>query len=901
MSRFFARGSDSESSSSEEEELYGTSSEEELSSSQEESEEEEDEDDEQDDDEDAEENSDSDSDEDKGAKGPGFYKRNAFLKGAAGSDSSDEESEDDRRIVKSAKDKLLDEIDSSMKQTENAKKINDWIAISDNFDKTNKLVDRAQKQYSTVPKKYIKWLVDLDEFAQETTKSEKETKKKMNKSNSQSFNSVKQRLKKTMREHETSISAYKTDAEAFLSEKPASTSSKPQPASTSTSSVAASDPTATAAADDDDGFSTVGKGGKVAQYTVDNLMQTLIGVAESRGKKNVDRVDQLRILGELLKIAVSPYHLISILLLTVSVRFDATAGGQVLATEEWKAAEKDIRALFDVLEENSKEYRVSAAAAEPEDFEVGPAPGPDGVRVISGSVSSLVERLDDELTKALQTIDFHTTEYVDRLRDEADLYYLILRAQIYLEAEIRAVQGLKSNESDPLSRLLVRRLEHIYYKPTSVIITGEKNAWSQLPEATRKQGSFITPETAVETGKEKEFTINLVSSICQALYQQQNTTFRTKAMLSHIYHYALNDLYFQARDMFLMSHLQSSIHTAEPSVQVLFNRALVQVGLCAFKLGLISECQQSLAEICSSAKLKELLGQGVAKYAQGSHHQQQQQQAADRQRLLPFHMHINLELLECVYLTSSLLIEVPLMGATISSNQSLSAAEAKKRIISKPFRRYLEQHDRQVFTGPPENNRDHIMQAASTLLSGDWAVARDLLTSIKIWSLLPNADNIRSMLSQKVQEEGLRTYLFMYGSSCYASLSLKTLANLFDMPASRTSAIVSKLIANEEISAALDQTNDTIVFRQGVQLSKLQSLALSLSEKAVQLAERNERLAAGGYQLEPNTDSQQSQQQQGSGNTSGNNQQTNNHRKDRDNNNNRRPQQNRPQQRGIRT
>lgn len=56
-------------------------------------------------------------------------KKGRFLR----SDSDDEESEDEgdvKRVVKSSKDKRLEEIEATGKAMDNALKINDWVAIS---------------------------------------------------------------------------------------------------------------------------------------------------------------------------------------------------------------------------------------------------------------------------------------------------------------------------------------------------------------------------------------------------------------------------------------------------------------------------------------------------------------------------------------------------------------------------------------------------------------------------------------------------------------------------------------------------------------------------------------------------------------------------------------------------
>lgn len=74
--------------------------------------------------------SDSDSDEsdDSDQEDKATKRKNRFLKGDG---DADEDSDDDdvKRVVKSAKDKRLDEMESTGKTIENALKINDWVAI----------------------------------------------------------------------------------------------------------------------------------------------------------------------------------------------------------------------------------------------------------------------------------------------------------------------------------------------------------------------------------------------------------------------------------------------------------------------------------------------------------------------------------------------------------------------------------------------------------------------------------------------------------------------------------------------------------------------------------------------------------------------------------------------------
>ncbi|OZJ02772.1 hypothetical protein BZG36_03483 [Bifiguratus adelaidae] len=785
MSRFFRSASDSESetSSSDNESFI---SDEELSDEEQES-------------------------EDEGGK----TGKSRWLVGAGGdsSDEDDEEEESGKKKVKSAKDKRYEEMEDTVKAMENAQKINDWVAISTEFDKLNRQVTKASNLMAHgVPRFYIKAIAELDDFLQDAVQKEKAAKKKMNANNAKALNAMKQKLKKNNKQYEEQIERFRKnldeeEEESEVAEEPEVEAAPKKGINKYLSSIPDEEGVAEEMVDDA-AFTPIGKGGKVLELTQENLFKKLREVMEARGRKNTDRTEQINILQRLLTVAVSPYQKIKVLLALISAQFDTNVSATgYMNIELWKDAEREINQLYNILEESTQ----FVVRDDVEDFDDGdkdytPAPGEPPV-ALRGSVASFVDRLDDEFTKSLQHIDPHTTEYVDRLKDETGLYALIVRSIAYLD---------RLDMQEHKGRAVMRRLEHLYYKPDQVIRQVEETVRTILPE---KVSKHFPPQDSTD----------LIHSLCVELYQQTGSLLRTRAMLCHIYHHALHNRFYQARDMLLMSHLQESIHQADVGTQILHNRATVQVGLCAFRQGLIKESQTCLQEISGSGRPKELLAQGIQmqRYTQLTAEQEQ----ADRQRQLPFHMHINLELLECVYLTCSMLLEIPSIAA---------AGPGSKKIISKPFRRLLEYNERQVFSGPPENTRDHIMGAARALASGEWRKAKELMIAIKIWDLIPGNDKIKEMLAKKIQEEGLRTYIFTY-ASYYSTLGFQQLSDMFDLPINQVSSIISKMIWNEEVAASLDQIQQCVVLHQ-VELSKVQELSLQFADKAAALVEHNERI-----------------------------------------------------------
>lgn len=684
------------------------------------------------------------------------------------------------------------------------------------FDKLNRQILKIAQSGPT-PKVYIKAIADLEDYLNETIAKQKTSGKKMNASNTKGLNAVRQRIKKNNKDYAAEIEKYREDKDGYMEAVEAEEVKTEKP---SRARVATSMEDLTI--DDDEGFSTVGRGGKTLQYTPESILKHLRIIVESRGKKNTDRLEQIRTMERLLEVSQNPYQRIRVYLTLIATRFDLTASSTAnhMSPEQWKLAEREFSSLLAVLEEN-RDHIVTEGAEEWEDDDKLPTVAEGEVLRIPGSVVSFVERLDDELTRSLQHIDPHTAEYIERLGDEQSLYTALLRTQLYVEE--LGKQDKSEPRQDSLNRVVIRRLEHVYFKPSQVVSILEDATWKAIPSTLE---SSVTPRTSSPD------VPNLVQTLCNYLFQHSDGIIRARAMLCQIYFLALHENYYRARDLMLMSHLSENINNFDVSTQILFNRTLVQIGLCAFRAGLVYEAQNTLSEICGSGRQKELLAQGIIlqRYSTVS----PEQEKLERQRQLPFHMHINLELLECIYLTSSMFLEVPLMAQTSSS------PEMKRRIISKTFRRMLDYNERQVFTGPPENTRDGVIMSAKFLAAGDWKKATELLNSIKIWDLMAQPDKIKEMLAEQIQEEGLRTYLFTY-APFYDTLSIATLANMFELSEKKIVSIVSRMISHDELAAALDQVNDAIVFTKGVELSRLQSQIVTLADKSMSLLEANEK------------------------------------------------------------
>ncbi|KAL6079701.1 Eukaryotic translation initiation factor 3 subunit C [Balamuthia mandrillaris] len=658
-------------------------------------------------------------------------------------------------------------------------------------------------------------------------------------------------------------------------------------------------------------------------WTDELVQKKLNELMKERGRKRTDSKKLVERLKELLSKATTNQRKVEINVMILSCMFEPTSANltKSMSVQEWKNCIELMRKVLRLLESDKSvkltETRSRDLAAEETAQEEAGAGDESSQTLVLNNLRAFINQLDAEFSKSLQNLDPHSFEYLERLTNEELLLSIAAEVQKYYET---------IGDVEQAARTAMKRVEHLYYKNESwqerfeeayrakALLKGRAAAAAKAERLAEKEkllqqqqqqeggsGAAAVPTTSEEEKKkeedkekeetkkaeaspssapattegektaeaiEKEFHLLEVSKhdytkeledLCHLIYNHGDQRLKARALLCHVYHHAIHERYHQARDLLLMSHIQDNVQHMDIPTQIFFNRAMVQLGLCAFRAGSIQEAHSCLADICSSSKTREYLAQGISSASRFGQQDAKtaEQEKMEKKRQVPHHQHIPLELLETVHLTAALLLEVPHRAAHPFDVRG-------PKVISRAFKRLLDIENRQPFRGPPENTRDHCIQAARHLQQGRWQKAEELLLSLPAWKLLiqqgspsnlPCAtqytdamEGLKAMLRRKIQEEGLRTYIFTY-SRYYDSMSLEELSLLFELPKPAVHSILSKMMINQELHASWDQPSGSLLLHK-VEPSRLQYLALQFADKASMFVESNERLMdarTGGY------------------------------------------------------
>ena len=103
----------------------------------------------------------------------------------------------------------------------------------------------------------------------------------------------------------------------------------------------------------------------------------------------------------------------------------------------------------------------------------------------------------------------------------------------------------------------------MYSAIISILLYAEVDKDSTEDEKTK------TEQPAEKQKKEGPSSSEKVDKMCKFIYSRDTSDrIRTRAMLCHVYHHALHDRWFEARDLMLMSHLQETIQHSDIPTQV---------------------------------------------------------------------------------------------------------------------------------------------------------------------------------------------------------------------------------------------------------------------------------------------------------------------------------------------
>ncbi|PIA30412.1 hypothetical protein AQUCO_05600096v1 [Aquilegia coerulea] len=489
-------------------------------------------------------------------------------------------------------------------------------------------------------------------------------------------------------------------------------------------------------------------------------------------KSKEEAITQLKLLIDL---APYPAQKIRILILIIDQQlvWDHESIWDNVSSNTWNSCAQHFFLVLDILHQypnlkiKSKLAKFKYYDKEP-DFD-----GPIHLR--GDLVQLLLEGFSFQFHDTLKHIRFFDPEYHQRLQeDEPTLILLCLNLLDYFE---------QTKDFHAAAQVALKLLSLLHYKPQVdydrlmhqiQLIQHRETGTSKPPHHNADDEVILTVDvdqghtdpppcvTPKLVPRRPSFPNNsrilidkLVDLVCKYGGDDETKLF---AMLYDIYHLAIIDRF---QDSFrAMTNFLDKVQDVNSEYLLHFNRALAQLGLCAFRAGCIAEARIYLSWLFGFGRVDKLLGQSVSHIP----YEDRGPTPVGQGMFIACHMRINLELLEAVNLVCSIFPEDPYAAA--------NTHVAKGKVRSQEICTFLQSSESEVSRCLPERVCDFVMDASRDLRKGDFQKAFMVIESLKLPSLFSERVDVLEMLKTQIQEEAWRNqqYLLTSTSSDFSSL-----------------------------------------------------------------------------------------------------------------------------------
>lgn len=145
-------------------------------------------------------------------------------------------------------------------------------------------------------------------------------------------------------------------------------------------------------------------------------------------------------------------------------------------------------------------------------------------------------------------------------------------------------------------------------------------------------------------------------------------------------------------------------------------------------------------------------------------------------------------------------------------NISANKFTIQKKVISKTFRKIVDQYDQKGIQFLPQHSRDYIVFTARELHKSNWEEAFANICKIQVFQKMNEFKDgtLKHALEKKIKEICLQTYI-IENQMCLESLQLDQ-SDSFQMGKKETVQLVSKLIIKGTIKAQICAETDTLIF-----------------------------------------------------------------------------------------